>query len=330
MGENRLVPTSSVSDEATATTHSAPQPDTPTVVGGSSGRSRTGSDAALAGAVDLARRAALELAGPLGVGDHLGFTDGGERLATHAFACLDRGYRGWHWAVTVARTPRSRTATVCEVVLLPGSDAILAPPWVPWSDRLAPGDLRAADVLPYRDDDPYLEQGYTQTDDEESDRVALWELGLGRVRVLSPLGRAEAARRWRAGDFGPTAEPALNAAAACASCAYLMLLSGSARQAFGVCANEWSPADGRVVSLDFGCGAHSETDVERVELDPLPPLILDETGAEAVVVLRTEPVVDLPVVDPTEFDLPESDPPVADPAEGEAPAVTEDDAPRDS
>ncbi len=27
---------------------------------------------------------------------------------------------------------------------------------------------------------------------------------------------------------------------------------------FGVCANKWSPDDGRVVSLDHGCGEHSE------------------------------------------------------------------------
>ena len=27
---------------------------------------------------------------------------------------------------------------------------------------------------------------------------------------------------------------------------------------FGVCANKWSPDDGRVVSIDHGCGEHSE------------------------------------------------------------------------
>ena len=29
---------------------------------------------------------------------------------------------------------------------------------------------------------------------------------------------------------------------------------------FGVCANKWSPDDGRVVSIDHGCGEHSEFD----------------------------------------------------------------------
>jgi hypothetical protein len=38
-----------------------------------------------------------------------------------------------------------------------------------------------------------------------------------------------------------------------------MKLAGSPRTVFGVCANEWSPDDGRVVSVDHGCGAHSET-----------------------------------------------------------------------
>ena len=64
------------------------------------------------------------------------------------------------WAVVVARAPRSRHVTVCEVVLLPGPDAVLAPTWVPWQDRIAPGDLGPADVLAYRQDDPYLAPGH--------------------------------------------------------------------------------------------------------------------------------------------------------------------------
>ena len=39
-------------------------------------------------------------------------------------------------------------ATVDELALLPGPDALVAPPWVPWSERLAPGDLGVGDVLP--------------------------------------------------------------------------------------------------------------------------------------------------------------------------------------
>ena len=249
-------------------------------------------DAVCAAAVDLARASAEELAEPGTVGDHLGVAAEGERLVVHSFACLSRGYRGWRWAVSVARAPRSRSATVCEVVLLPAADALLPPEWVPWSQRLAPGDLGAGDELPYRADDPHLDPGYTSTaaatGDDDADTVALWELGLGRARVLSREGRDAAAERWYRGSHGPTADVAVHAAASCSSCGYLLHLAGGLRQMFGVCANEWSPSDGQVVSLDHGCGAHSETDAPVPEAEPLPAPILDDTGIEPVVIPRGE------------------------------------------
>ncbi|WP_182113086.1 MULTISPECIES: DUF3027 domain-containing protein [unclassified Actinotalea] len=230
-------------------------------------------DAVLASAVDLARAAAQEVADrPELVGEHLGVVVEGERLVSHRFASTAPGYRGWHWSVTVARVPRGRTATVCEVHLLPGDDALLAPEWVPWADRLRPGDLGTGDVLPYLPDDDRLEQGYEATGDADADELAIFELGLGRERVLSPRGRSEAAERWYAGSHGPTAPAALAASAPCSTCGFLLLMAGSLRTEFGVCANEWSPDDGRVVSMDHGCGAHSQTDVAPAPSDwPDPP-----------------------------------------------------------
>ncbi len=245
-------------------------------------------DAVCAAAVDVARAAAEQDADPGTVGEHLGVVAEGERLVTHSLASLAKGYRGWHWAVTVARAPRSRTVTVCEVVLLPGTDAILAPPWVPWHDRIAPGDLGAADVLPYRADDPNLVPGFTVTDEADEDHLQVWELGLGRLRVLSIEGREAAADRWYLGDRGPAGEEALHAVAPCSTCGYFLPVAGALRRAFGVCANAWSPSDGRVVSVDHGCGAHSETDVETSAREPLPEPILDETGAEAVALTPRE------------------------------------------
>jgi hypothetical protein len=81
----------------------------------------------------------------------------------------------------------------------------------------------------------------------------------------------------------------VHAAAACSTCGYFLPLAGSLRQVFGACGNEWSGSDGQVVSVDHGCGAHSETDVERIEPEQLPPPILDETGFEAVVLPAREP-----------------------------------------
>lgn len=233
-------------------------------------------DAVLAGGVDLARAVLLEVADPGTVGEHLGMTMLGERLAAHRFACTAKGYPDWQWEVSVARVPRGKTATVCETNLVPTGSSLLAPEWLPYAERLAPGDLGAGDVLPYQADDPRLEFGFEATGDEDVDRMAQWELGLGRVRVLSAEGRETAATRWYDGDHGPAAEIARKAPAPCRSCGYFLPMAGALRAAFGVCANEWSPSDGAVVSLDHGCGAHSEVDVAQPEPEVVPPPILDE------------------------------------------------------
>ncbi|MCL2454489.1 MAG: DUF3027 domain-containing protein [Micrococcales bacterium] len=247
-------------------------------------------DAVLDRAVDLARQAAEEIAEePTDVGEHLGVTWESERLVTHRFACASRGYRGWHWTVTLARVPRGRSATVCEAVLLPGDDALLAKPWVPWAERLRPGDLGTGDVLPFRPDDPRLVPGWKPSGDDETDLVAIEELALARARVLSPAGRDEAAARWYRGSHGPTSPGALAATAACASCGFLVPMAGALGQVFGVCANAWSPDDGRVVSLDHGCGAHSQTDVEPGPSQwPAPDPLIDDGLVEVVTLDRSD------------------------------------------
>ena len=236
-------------------------------------RSTTSADAVCAAAVDEALAAAAEEAAPGRVGEHLGVLAEEERVVTHRFRCEDPGYAGWVWAVTLARAPRSKQVTVDEVVLLPDDGAILAPAWVPWSERLQPGDLGVGDVLPTAADDPRLEQGYAPVGDEDEDRVALWELGLGRRRVVSREGRDDAVDRWYTGDHGPHAPIAVAAPASCATCGFLWLLSGSMRQAFGVCTNEISPSDGRVVSLEHGCGGHSEAAVLPSAAEAVGPVV---------------------------------------------------------
>ena len=96
------------------------------------------------------------MAGAGRVGDHLGVTADGDRVVTHLFACLDPAYRGWRWAITVARASRAKAVTVDESLLLPGPDALLAPDWVPWRERVRPGDLGVGDLLPAPPDDERL------------------------------------------------------------------------------------------------------------------------------------------------------------------------------
>ncbi len=126
-------------------------------------RSRT-PDRLCAEAVDLAREAAEEAALPGTVGEHIDAVADGDRVVTHLFACKETGYRGWRWAVTVARASRAKLVTLDETVLLPGPDALLAPEWVPWSERLRPGDMGPGDLLPTEADDLRLEPGFTGED----------------------------------------------------------------------------------------------------------------------------------------------------------------------
>lgn len=234
--------------------------------------SATTADSVLEAARDVAFAAAQDEAGT--AGDYVTFVMEAEGVGTHYFACTSPAYPGWQWAVTVSRVADDSTATVCEVVLLPGDTALVAPPWIPWSARVRPGDLGVGDVLPTAPDDPRLAPGYTG----EGDREALesegswlgWFMGLGRPRVLSREGRDLAADRWDAGDFGPHAEMAQASTMNCASCGFLLTIGGPLGQAFGVCAHPLSPADGRMVSLAYGCGAHSERMVEQVPTSLTP------------------------------------------------------------
>jgi len=240
-------------------------------------------DAVLARAVDEARAAAVEVAGPSNVGDHTGARPEGDRVVTHLFRCTQPGYRGWHWSVTLARAPRQRHITVDEVVLLPGDDALVAPPWLPWSERVEPGDVGPGDLLPVDDDDPRLVPGWFAGDpatealvDESTVRSVADEVGLGRERVLSLEGRDEAATRWYDGDHGPATPMAEAAPARCASCGFLVRMAGPLGTLFGVCANGMVSDDGSVVAHDHGCGGHSDVRESRPGGPPrLPAPVLD-------------------------------------------------------
>lgn len=219
----------------------------------------------LAEAVDLARRALLELQ-PTGVGEHLGVTGENECAATHHFAATLPGYRGWQWEVVVAAAPDAEYATVSESALLPGPDALVAPDFVPWDQRIRPGDLAPGDLLAPRVDDPRLVPGYLETGDPVVDEVCE-EIGLGRRQVLSREGRVEAAERWYS-EFGPDTEMARSAPGTCGVCGFFVPLAGALRAAFGVCANAMG-ADGRVVHVEYGCGAHSDTEMPTGAGSPL-------------------------------------------------------------
>jgi hypothetical protein len=254
-------------------------------------------------ATDISRAAAEEMAGAGNVGEHVGVSADDERVVTHLFSATDRAYVGWRWAVTVSRASRAKAVTVSEVVLLPGPDSLLAPDWVPWSERVRPGDLGVGDLLPAATDDERLVPVAMLEGDDgvlDWDDSAAWDEGRelaasvgfagqrdadsgapeGRTRLLSAIGRDLTAVRWYASEHGPGTPLARAAPGPCATCGFLVQLGGPLGRVFGACANEYAPDDGRVVSLDHGCGAHSEA-VSAQPAGTVTPII-DEVGYDLV------------------------------------------------
>jgi hypothetical protein len=212
------------------------------------------------GALDLAKKAAIEDAGKSEyVGEFYSIDSDEDRVATYLFEAKLPGYHGWRWGVTVVKIDDASKPTICDVVLLPGTQSLLAPNWVPYSQRIQPGDLGVGDVVPTAPDDERLTPAYAALPGEEDlDITQLFEFGLGRARVLSIIGRDAASKRWYEGDRGPRTPIAKAAPKPCVSCGFFIPIAGSLRTTFGVCSNAISPEDARVVSFDHGCGAHSE------------------------------------------------------------------------
>ncbi|MGH3169282.1 MAG: DUF3027 domain-containing protein [Trebonia sp.] len=257
-------------------------------------------DQVCAEAVGVAR-AALIAAPGVGadtVGTHLGVEAVADRVVAHLFACTDPAYAGWRWVVTVARAPRSKAVTVDESELMPGPGALLAPAWVPWQDRLRPGDVGIGDLLPASADDERLVPFVVLEGDDAvidwfrpwTDAENLTEAGPaelselpapGRSRVLSAIGRGDTAQRWYDSEHGPRTPLSHAAPANCVTCGFFLPLSGGLGRVFGACGNAYAPDDGRVVSADHGCGAHSEA-VLTGSQTPVAVPVIDEFGYDLV------------------------------------------------
>jgi hypothetical protein len=211
--------------------------------------------------LELARSAAIADAGnPELVGADVSVEiDDDGRVETYLFEANLAGYKGWRWCVTIAKVDKKSEPTICDVVVLPGPDALLAPEWVAYRDRIQPGDVGVGDIVPSSLDDTRLVPSvHSLIADEDLDAMQVFDLGLGRARVMSIEGRDQASKRWYESDRGPQSPIAQAAPKPCSSCAFFVPISGSLRASFGVCANAISPEDARVVSVDHGCGAHSE------------------------------------------------------------------------
>ncbi len=86
---------------------------------------------------DFARNALIEATSKSKVGNFIEVIEEGEGLATYFFENNQKGYVGWRWSITLFQLDKSSPVTVSELLLMPGPDSLVAPDWVPWSERLA-------------------------------------------------------------------------------------------------------------------------------------------------------------------------------------------------
>ncbi len=93
--------------------------------------------------LEVARAAATQNAGEKAVSNFVELIDEGDGAFSFVFEAKLEGYQGWLWSVTLFDSG-DESPTISEVVLLPGEQALLAPAWVPWSERLA--DWKALQV----------------------------------------------------------------------------------------------------------------------------------------------------------------------------------------
>lgn len=208
----------------------------------------------------IARAVLLEVADePDQVGDFVVANELEDHVTDFRFVANIRGYEGWQWSVTLYHDEELDSWTVNESSLIPAEDALMPPKWIPWKDRLEPTDLSPTDSIGTNPDDERIEDGEVQESSLQDVNDAVEVFRLTRRHVLSSLGRAQAAKRWYEGPRGPKALSTKTAAGnLCSTCGFFVPLKGELDRLFGVCANKWSPDDGRVVSLDHGCGEHSE------------------------------------------------------------------------
>ncbi len=123
---------------------------------------------------ETAYAAAVEAAPRNGVGSIVDTIDEGEGVTTFLFEAKLKGYVGWRWSITVFEQSDSSGATISEVLLMPGPDSLVAPDWVPWSERLADykalqAELEAQAALEAAEAEDADEEEDADEDDDDED-----------------------------------------------------------------------------------------------------------------------------------------------------------------
>lgn len=125
---------------------------------------------------DFARNALIEATSKSKVGNFIEVIEEGEGLATYLFENNQKGYVGWRWSITIFQLDKSSPITVSELLLMPGPDSLVAPDWVPWSERLADYkalqlELEKQAALDALEGDEESDDDTNDTDDSDDDDI---------------------------------------------------------------------------------------------------------------------------------------------------------------
>ncbi|MGO3032197.1 MAG: DUF3027 domain-containing protein [Microbacterium gubbeenense] len=102
-------------------------------------------DPSLVEAKELALSALKEITPEETIGDPADYAVEDDGVVSLRFRSKLLGYPGWFWTVSLTRV-EGEEPTVLEAELLPGEGALLAPEWVPWSQRLEEYKAHQAEI----------------------------------------------------------------------------------------------------------------------------------------------------------------------------------------
>jgi hypothetical protein len=110
------------------------------------------------------------------LGSFIESVDEGEGVLTYLYESKKLGYLGWRWSVTIYQADPVTEPSLCEVVLVPGNDSLIAPKWVPWSERLA--DYQALQLELERQ--AFIDAANAIDEEEEAKDLAVADLEPGQ------------------------------------------------------------------------------------------------------------------------------------------------------
>jgi hypothetical protein len=118
----------------------------------------------------------------LSVGPFIEIIDEGDDTFSYLFKSELKGYVDWRWSVTIYQ-PEGVEPTLSEFVLLPGSESLVAPDWIPWSERLA--DYKALQLELERQAALDAEEGEEQEDEEDDVEIELVDVDDEETELLA-------------------------------------------------------------------------------------------------------------------------------------------------